>query len=162
MSRPLIVAFLPPPPPPPRAALGPQNVILVVTPASPASLAVANEYIDARHLSPANVVYVELPKQEFELMQAHDFRKKILQPVFEQIRLRGLAPQIDSVTYSADFPWSIGVYGDVGDRKLPKVISLAASINGMTYLYRQVLQSDINYLSLTANRYAPDITPRPG
>jgi uncharacterized protein (TIGR03790 family) len=147
-------------PSPTRAALGPQNVILVVNSASPASLAVANEYIDARHLPPANVVYVELPKEEFQIMQAHDFRKKILQPVFEQIRVRGLAPQIDCVTYSADFPWSIGVHGDVAQRALPKVISLAASINGMTYLYREVLHADINYLSLTANHYAPP-PPRP-
>jgi uncharacterized protein (TIGR03790 family) len=149
-------------PSPSRAGLGPQNVILVVNAASPASLAIGNEYIDARHLSPANVVYVELAQAELQIIQAHDFRKKILQPVFEQIRLRGLAPQIDCVTYSGDFPHVVGVHGDVGERKVPKVISLAASINSMTYLYRQVLQADINYLSLTANHYAPDITPKPG
>jgi hypothetical protein len=145
---------------PTRAGLGPQNLALIVNSASPASLAIANEYIDVRHIPPANVIYIDLPKQHTEWIGDDDFRKLILQPILDQIRLRNLTAQIDCIAYSADFPHVINIQGDIGERKVPKVLSPRASINGATYLYRQFLQKDINYLSLLGNRYAP-LIPRP-
>jgi hypothetical protein len=148
-----------------QAGLGPQNVMVVVNSASPASLAVANEYVAARHIPPANVVYIDLPKDLVEFIRDDDFRKLILKPVLEQIRIRNLAAQIDCVTYSADFPHAVNVQYDINDRPVPKVLTPRASINGLTYLYRQALQNDINYLSLASNHYAPPLpqnaTPQP-
>jgi uncharacterized protein (TIGR03790 family) len=118
---------------------------------------VANEYIDARGIPPSNVVYIDLPQKLVEFIGDEDFRKLILKPVLEQIGARGLAGQIDCVTYSADFPHAVNVQYDIHDRPVPKVLTPRASINGLTYLYQQALQKDINYLSLVSNRYAPPL-----
>lgn len=139
------------------AGLGPQNVLLVVNSASPSSLAVANEYIDVRHIPPSNIVYIDLPKQFIENIDVDDFRKLILEPVLDQIKARKLNGQIDCITYSADFPHAVQLKTDIGARKLQKVITPMASINGLTYLYSMVLQKDLNYLMLNANRYAPPV-----
>src|SRR5687767_11361868 len=85
-----------------RAGLGPQNVAVVVNRGSAASLAVANEYVDARRIPPGNVIYVDVPGELVEVITVADFRRLILLPVLEQIRDRGLAGQIECVTYSAD------------------------------------------------------------
>jgi hypothetical protein len=142
---------------PARAGLGPQNVAVVVNSASPASLAIANEYVDARRIPPGNVIYLDLPAEFVEVITVADFRRLILLPVLEQIRDRGLAGQIECVTYSADFPHSVRVHQDIGQQKLPAVITPIASISGLTYLYVQALRGDVGYLALNANRYAPPV-----
>src|SRR5258707_1195778 len=109
-----------------RAGIGPQNVAVVVNSASSNSLAVANEYVDARHVPPGNVIYLDLPKEFIETIGVEDFRKRILQPVLDQIKARKLAGQIDCIAYSADFPHAVRVNGDLGGRPLPKVITPVA------------------------------------
>jgi uncharacterized protein (TIGR03790 family) len=140
-----------------RAGLGPQNIFLIVNSASLNSLAVANEYIDARHIPATNVVYLDLPKQFIESIDVDNFRKLILQPVLDQIKQRKLAGQIDCIAYSADFPHAVQLKTDIGDEKLGKVMTPVGSINGLTYLYSSVMKKDLAYLMLGANRYAPAV-----
>jgi hypothetical protein len=140
-----------------RAGLGPENLLLVINSASPNSLAVANEYIDARHIPAGNIVYLSLPPQFIESIDVDNFRKLILEPVVEQIKARKLNRQIDCIAYSADFPHAVQLKTDIGGRKLQQAITPVASINGLTYLYSTVLQKDLNYLMLNANRYAPPV-----
>nr|CAI78841.1 conserved hypothetical protein [uncultured bacterium] len=131
---------------------GPENVALVVNAESWASLAVANEYIRLRRIPATNVIYLDyLP--DFERTDIDTFRFRILVPVLDALERRGLAAQIDYVVYSSDIPYTLDVQADVGKRKLPPVITPAASINGATYLCELVHARDLEYLSLNVNRY---------
>lgn len=132
---------------------GPENVVLVVNAQSWASLRLANEYVQLRRIPPANVVYLD-GIADIERMNVETFRQKILLPVLQAIESRGLARQVDAVVYSADFPTTIDVRADVGDRKLPQVLTPDAAINGLTYLYPFVMRKDIRYLDFQANAYA--------
>jgi hypothetical protein len=131
----------------------PENAVVVVNADSWASTRIANEYVRLRGIPPANVIYLS-GLTDFEHLEIEQFRQQILLPVLKTIEGRGLAGQIDYVLYSADFPTAISVSGDVGDRKLSRVITPVASINGLTYLYQLVLAKDLRYLDLGCNRYA--------
>ncbi len=131
---------------------GPENALVVVNADSWASTFIANEYVAARHIPPANVVRLHnLP--DFERMNVEDFRAKILAPVLHAAEQRGLAPQIDYVLYSADFPWAIDVTTDLAGQQMPKAITQPAAINGLTYLYQFTMAKNPGYLGLNVNFY---------
>ena len=131
----------------------PENAVVVVNADSWASTRIANEYIRLRAIPPANVICLS-GLTDFEQLGIEPFRQQILQPVMKAIEERGLAGQIDYVLYSADFPTAVNVSGDVGERKLPRVITPLASLNGLTFLHQFVLAKDIRYLDLNCNWYA--------
>jgi len=131
---------------------GPENVLVVVDADSWASLAVANEFVKLRQVPASNMVYLS-GLHNFETIGIDDFRAKILGPVFQAIKDRGLEGQIDYVVYSADLPYAVDFGADVKDRKLPGFLTCPGSINGMTYLYKLVLEKDTNYLAMNANCY---------
>ncbi len=142
------------------AATGPENTLIVVNADSWASTFIANEYIAARHIPPANVVRLHnLP--DFERIGVEDFRTKILSPLLRTAEQRGIAPQIDCVLYSADFPWAVDVSPDMAGKQFSKAISQPASINGLTYLYQLTMGKNPQYLGLNANFYfrQPLLTP---
>ena len=144
------------------AGVGPQNTVVVVNADSFASLAVANEYVRQRGIPPGNIVELHLNQlRDFEQIGVEDFRQLILVPLLEQIKSRGLAEQIDCIAYSSDIPYAIHVGGDAGANKLPLVITPVAALNGLTFLYQQVLAKDTGYLKLDANRYAQQVIDHP-
>lgn len=136
-----------------RAGGGPENVFLVVNPRSVASLTVANHFIDLRQIPTANVFYLDWTGPVVEPVRADEFRSRILEPVLQSIRQRGLASQIDYVVYSADFPTSVDLRGDIGNQQLPEYLTPFGSINGMTYLHAHTLNKDLRYLDLRVNQY---------
>ncbi len=137
---------------PALAAGGPENAMIVVNADSWASTFVANEYIAGRRIPAANVVRLRnLPS--FERMSVEDFRTHILTPALQAAEQRGLAPQIDYLLYSADFPTAIDVTADLGGRPLPKAITQPAAINGLTYLYPFTMAKNPGYLGLNVNFY---------
>ena len=134
------------------ASSGPENALVVVNADSWASTFIANEYIAARHIPPSNVVRLRnLP--DFERMNVEDFRTKILAPVLHAAEQRGLAPQIDYILYSADFPWAIDVTSDLAGKQMPRVITQPAAINGLTYLYQFTMGKNPGYLGMNVNFY---------
>ncbi len=135
------------------AGLAPENVAVVVNADSPASVAVADEYVKLRGIPTANVIALS-KLSHVEQMPIDKFRDEILGPVLKMIEERGLTPQIDCIAYSADLPTAIHVQGDVGQQKLPPVLTPVASINGLTFLHRLTMARDIRYLDLNANLYA--------
>jgi len=136
-----------------EAGVGPENTAVVVNADSWASLTVANEFVHLRQIPPDNVVYLSgLP--DFEQTTVDAFREQLLKPVLDTLAQRGLTEQIDCVAYSADLPWGVNVSADMQGWKFPKVITPWASINGLTYLYEDVLGKDPRYLDLESNRYA--------
>ncbi len=139
------------------AGVGPENTVVVVNADSWASVSIANHYIKLRNIPSSNVVSLHLSDlADFEQVSADQFRQRVLSPVLEAIEKRGLTPQIDCVAYSSDVPYAVHVGNDVqaAHAQLPQVLSQVASVNGMTYLYRQVLAKDVGYLALDSNRYA--------
>lgn len=57
---------------------------------------------------PVNVVYLhDLPS--FEEIKVDQFRDLILKPILKTAEERGIAPQIDYILYSADFPTAIDI-----------------------------------------------------
>ena len=131
---------------------GPENALVVVNADSWASTFIANEYVAARHIPPANVVRLRnLP--DFERMNVEDFRTKILGPLLHAAEQRGVAPQIDYVLYSADFPWAIDVSADLAGKQMPRAITQPAAITGLTYLYPFTMAKNAAYLGLNVNFY---------
>ena len=145
-----------------RAGGGPENVLVVVNEDSWASQTVANEFLALRKVPAGNVVYLKLNDlTDFMSIDVNTFRTRVLTPVLGAIQDRGLAGQIDYVVYSADLPFRVMVNKDKAGKKFNKVITSGASINGMTYLHRWVLEKQtgdpvtrsVGYLSLNANWY---------
>ncbi len=135
------------------AGVAPENVAIVVNGDSAASKTIAEEYVRLRGVPAGNLVSVTgLPDKE--KMSVEDFRQRILGPVFQILTERGLLPQIDVIAYSAEIPTAIDVSGDIGEQKLPRVLTPVASINGLTFLYQAVMAKDLRYLALNANSYA--------
>ena len=142
------------------AGVGPENVAVVVNADSNSSMQIANEYVRLRKIPAGNVIRLpEVP--DAESIDVNDFRSKLLGPVLDVIKHRGLSNQIECVAWSSDFPTAINVKSDIGNRKLHKVITPVASLNGLTYLYQLVMRKDAWYLSLQVNGYARrPLTPR--
>jgi len=87
---------------------GPESAFTVLNADSWASTLVANEYIAARSIPPANVVYLhDLPS--FEEIKVDQFRDLILKPILKTAEERGIAPQIDCILYSADYLTAIDI-----------------------------------------------------
>jgi len=136
-----------------QAGGGAENLFLVVNADSYASRTVANEYIKLRRIPASNVIYLDgVPN--FAVIDVQTFRERILKPILDAIKKRGLERQIDYIVYSSDFPYGIDVRGDIGKRKLPKIFTPTASINGLTFLYQLTLARNPDYLRLDINRYA--------
>jgi len=74
--------------------------------------------------------------------------------VLRHIEQNALAPQIDVVAYSSDFPYRVDVSGDAEGRHLPKHLGTMASLTGLTFFYQPVMLKQVDYLDLNANRYA--------
>ena len=118
---------------------GPENLFLVVNASSPDSVAVANAYASLRGIPPINVLM--LPWQEStESVSIATFRSELLDPVLQAIDGRRLAPQINCVAYSSDFPWRI----DFAEEMPAPLVSQelykypSGSLTGMTMLYGAV------------------------
>ncbi|MBC7818075.1 MAG: hypothetical protein IAG10_14390, partial [Planctomycetaceae bacterium] len=75
------------------AGLAPENVAVVVNADSPASVAVANEYVKLRGIPAANVITLS-KLSHVEQMPVDKFRDEILGPVLKMIEERGLTLQI--------------------------------------------------------------------
>ena len=132
--------------------VGPENAVVVVNADSWASRTVANEYVAGRGIPPANVIFLkDIPS--FDTMRVEDFRSRILAPALQTAEQRGLAPQVDLVLYSADFPTAIDVSEDIKGAQLPRVITQPASLTGLTYLFGYTLAKSANYLGLNVNYY---------
>ena len=66
-----------------RAGGGPQNVVVVVNPHDPDSLAVANAYVELRGIPPTNVLYIPWNPNAARTT-AIQFRNRLLKPLLDQ------------------------------------------------------------------------------
>jgi len=135
-----------------RAGGGPENVFLVVNAASADSLTVANAYAALRGIPPINVLM--LPWQGgTEAVPIASFRAELLRPILQAIDSRKLAPQIDYIVYSTDFPWRIDFTDELPPALVGKDKYPAGSLTGMTALFGAVQAGSPAYLDPASNRY---------
>ena len=82
-----------------------EDVLVVVNEDSPESLTLANHYISVRKIPPTNVVYLSnLPEiKGGETFGSSAYQKSILNPIMDEIKNRGLEPQLRYVAFSAGF-----------------------------------------------------------
>ncbi len=136
-----------------HAGGGPENLLLVVNADSPDSVAVANEYVSLRKVPATNVVTLRgLPAGP--TIKLAEFKERILRPVLDAAKQRGLAGQIDYLVYSAGFPYAVDVSEDMAGKQFPRFITQPAALTGVTYFSELVLAGKSDYLSVDANWYA--------
>jgi hypothetical protein len=99
------------------------------------------------------IVLENIPNKDQILIT--EFRDLILTPLFKEIEARGLAAHLQGIAYSSDFPTAIDVQSEIAsiENRSP-YLTPVASINGLTYLFRFVLQRNPSYIGFNANNYA--------
>lgn len=135
-----------------RAGGGPENVLLVVNAASPASIEVANAWITLRNIPPINVLMLPWEGSR-EAIPIATFREELLRPILQAIDGRRLSSQIDQIVYSTDFPWRIDFKEElpaplVGHDHFP-----SASLTGLTMQYAAVMSRQPTFLEIGGNLY---------
>ncbi len=132
--------------------LSAESVAVVANGDSWASLLVANEYCRNRGIDPSHIVVLH-GLSSFDLIDVRHFREEVLGPALAALEARGLAGQIDCLSYSLDVPCAVVVSEDMQGGAFPQVITPVASTNSLTYLHDLVMAKDPGYLALDVNRY---------
>ncbi|QDT39691.1 TPR end-of-group domain-containing protein [Stratiformator vulcanicus] len=134
------------------AGLDVENVLVAVNANDETSQQIAAEFVKLRGIPELNVVELEnVPEGSTSTVEA--FREQILLPIRTAMTQREIDAQISCIAYSSGFPTAYRVNGDLPDgKRTSKVLTPVASLTGLTFLYEQVEEADIDYLSLTANR----------
>ncbi len=135
-----------------RGGGGPENVFLVVNPASADSIAVANAFVASRNVPPINVFMLPW-KDGPESTTIGRFRGELLGPVLRAIDSRRLSAQIDCVVWSSDFPWRIDF-----KEALPPALAAqdsfpSGSLTGLTMLFGAVQSGGPAWLDPESNDY---------
>jgi hypothetical protein len=134
---------------PPGAAAGggPETTLLVVNADSPLSLRVANEYARLRQIPETHAVWLSgVPS--LAAIDVATFRERVLGPIQAYLARHGLEAAVDTIAYSADFPYAVNFSAEVAARGLSKdrFRGEAASLTGLTYFGRRVAAGDLGYL----------------
>jgi hypothetical protein len=137
---------------------GPENVFLVVNSTSADSIAVANAYVETRRIPPINVFSLAWAGSK-EAVSISRFRDEILGPILRGIDARRLAPQIDMIVYSSDFPWRIDYKEALPPELAKKDTFSSGSLTGMTMLFGAVRSGGPAWLDPQSNRYYRPIGP---
>lgn len=137
---------------------GPENVFLVVNSTSADSIAVANAYVATRGIPPINVFSLPWAGNK-EAVSISRFRDEILGPILHGIDARRLAPQIDMVVYSSDFPWRVDYKEALPPELAKKDTFSSGSLTGMTMLFGAVRSGGPAWLDPRSNRYYRPLGP---
>ncbi len=137
---------------PARAGGGPENVFLVVNPASPDSLAVANAFTTLRTVPSINVYMLPWTGSD-ESVPIRRFRDEILGPILRAIDARRLSTQIDCVVYSSGFPWRIDYADELTEELRNQDRFPSGSLTGMTMLHAAVSSGAPLWLDPEGNHY---------
>jgi hypothetical protein len=146
-----------------RAGGGPENLFLVVNSTSSDSIAVANAFVAARGIPPINVFMLPWAGSK-DNVTLERFRAEILGPILQGIDSRRLAPQIDCIVYSSDFPWRIDYREALPPDLVQKDTFPSGSLTGMTMLLGAVASGTPAWLDPSSNDYfrplGPDGVPK--
>ncbi len=137
-----------------RGGQGPETTLLVVNADSPLSLTVANRWMALRPIPKSHVVWLhDIPT--LETLSMEQFRKRILEPIQRFMEAQGIDEEIDTIVYSADFPFAVDLRGELKQNGMRghRYIGSAGSLTGLTYFANQVLDGSVSYLGAFANDY---------
>ncbi len=137
---------------------GPENLFVVVNSTSSDSLAVANAFVAARGIPPINVFMLPWAASK-ENVTLERFRAEILGPILAGIDARRLAPQIDCIVYSSDFPWRIDYREALPPDLVQKDTFPSGSLTGMTMLLGAVASGTPAWLDPSSNDYFRPLGP---
>ena len=132
----------------------PETTLLVVNADSPLSLTVANTYTRLREIPDNHVVWLhDIPS--LGKIDLKTFRERIWMPTRKHMNEQGLAEHIDTIVYSADFPYAVDLRREMkrNNIKPHKYIGRYASLTGLTYFSRQIENNQLEYLSRYPNQY---------
>jgi len=135
-----------------RAGGGPENVFLVVNPASADSLTVANTFTALRQVPPINVFMLPW-KGSQDTVPIATFRDGILGPILRAIDARRLSTQIDCIVYSCGFPWRVDYVDELPGELKAKDQFPSAALTGMTMLHAAVTSGTPLWLAQESNLY---------
>lgn len=135
-----------------RAGGGPENVLVVVNPASPESLEIANTYVNLRRIPALNVVLLPWEGSP-EAVTLEEFKTSILAPIRTAIAARRLAGQIDCVAYSAGFPWRVDFAAALPPEVAKQDTFPSGSLTGMTMLHEALDVNGPAWLDPESNDY---------
>lgn len=119
---------------------GPETTLVVVNARSPGSRYIANEYRVMRGIPASHMLLLDSVPHNGVIPLA-DFRTKILGPILAYLKAEGLEDRIDLIAYSSDFPYAVDFLKELGG-KPSRGVGRQASLTGVTYLYRQVLEDE--------------------
>jgi hypothetical protein len=131
---------------------GPENVFLVVNERSWASLMIAHHFAELRQIPPINTLYLDWPYST-DLVDVNVFREKLLLPTISILQQRGIAPQIDYIVYSSDFPWSIDFQRLLGEKKPPSPAAPIGSLTSLTFFAGNIATGEAHFLNRNGNHY---------
>ena len=137
-----------------HAGGSPETTLLVVNADSPLSLTVANTYTRLREIPANHVVWLHnIPS--LGKIDMKTFRERIWLPIRKYMDEQGLAEHIDTIVYSADFPYAVNLRMEMKQNKIKpnRLIARYASLTGLTFFARQVENNRLEYLSRYPNLY---------
>jgi hypothetical protein len=139
---------------PAAAGGGPETTLVVVNAGSPDSLRVANAYARLRSIPESRLLFLEdVPAAP--AVPVEEFRRRILGPILDHLSTAPGGGEVDTIAYSAGFPYSVDFATDAKEAGIAVAAPLSpgASLTSMTYLGRRVARKDAAYLDLHGNRY---------
>ena len=134
---------------PARAGGGPETTLLVVNADSPISLGIANYYSRLRDVPPENIVHLH-GVTTLASMDIDEFRRVIWEPIETFMVKHALEREIDTITYSTDFPYSITFTSELKRHDIPgtRYLGQHASLTGLTFFARRVAAGDPGFLGV--------------
>ena len=135
-----------------QAGGGPEGVFVVANSRSWASLTIAHHFATLREVPPINVLYLDWPYST-DRVDVALFREKLLIPTLGAINQRGIAPQIDYIVYSSDFPWAIDFKSMLGKQQVPPQFTPIGSLTSLTFFAASVMSNDYRFIAPNGNHY---------
>lgn len=126
---------------------GPETTLVVVNSASPLSVTIGNAYVQMRDIPDSHVVWLSnVPASDS--LDIQSFRTRIWKPIREYMAAHHLEDEIDTIAYSADFPFRVDFQSDLKANKIPgnRYRGNYASLTGLTFFGRRVEREDMGYL----------------
>lgn len=133
---------------------GPETTLVVVNADSALSARIANAYAVLRDIPQSHLVWLrDVPS--LETIDIQTFRERIWDLISKFIYAHGLEGQIDTIAYSADFPYAVNLSADIKRNRLPqnRHRGSIASLTGVTFFARRAAARDVGYLYPSANQY---------
>ncbi len=137
-----------------EASPSPETTLVVINGDSPLSLTVANHWLSLRPIPQSHMVVLHnLPS--IERLSMEDFVERILKPIRRYMERMEIDADIDTIVYSADFPFAVDIQKTLKKNGISahRYLGGSASITALTYFSNQVLDGKVDYIGARANDY---------